>query len=266
MHQRPASRPRLVVGCALVALFTMLALRGPASGASDQALPPDAARAVLPPAPLPSLAAPMPSVPLPLPSIPIALPSSPIALPSVDAVSPLPSASLPLPTPPVPSVPVPSVPVPSVPVPSVPVPSLSPLPSASLPVPTGTASPYAASTSEPTGTSGPEGASLVSAATAPALGRPDGPVDGRRRGAGVVNDRRPPTTVGRGGPEEPESASPAWTVPALAFGVPLMLVVVAVVAQLVGGAAVLGAARRMLSRLPGPAPRWMRGASDASEG
>jgi hypothetical protein len=55
-------------------------------------------------------------------------------------------------------------------------------------------------------------------------------------------------------------------VPALAFGVPLLLVVGAILAQLAGGAAVLTVARRALSRIPGPAPRWTRGASDPADG
>jgi hypothetical protein len=74
-----------------------------------------------------------------------------------------------------------------------------------------------------------------------------------------------------------ESAIPSVSLPlpsaslplpsvSLPFGVPLLLVVGAVLAQLAGGAAVLGVARRMLSRFPGPTPRWTRGASDASQG
>ena len=260
MHRRPASRPRLLVGAALVALLTMVVVRAPASGASDQAVPPDAAaRAVVPPDPLPSLPAPMPSVPLPLPSVNVPLPSINVASPLPSASLPLPSASLPLPS----ISPLPTVPLPSA---SLPLPSVSPLPSASLPVPTASASPNAASPSEPRSTSGPEGAVPVSSATTPAPPTPEGPVDGLSRGGGVGDDRRAAAGAGRAGRVEREPASPSWLVPALAFGVPLLLMVGAVVAQLVGGAAVLGVARRVLARHAGPAPRWMRGASDTADG
>jgi hypothetical protein len=259
MHRRPASRLRLLVGGALVALLTMVVVRAPTSGASDQPVPPDAAaRAVVPPGPLPSLAAPMPSVPLPLPSVNVPLPSINVASPLPSASLPLPSASLPLPS----ISPLPSVPLPSA---SLPLPSVSQLPSASLLVPTPSASPNAAPTSEPRGTSDPD-ASPVSTATTPAPPPPDRPLDALSRGGGVGDDRRAPTGAGRAGPVEREPASPSWLVPALAFGVPLLLVVGAVVAQLVGGAAVLGVARRVLSRHSAPAPRWMCGASDNADG
>jgi hypothetical protein len=68
--------------------------------------------------------------------------------------------------------------------------------------------------------------------------------------------------VADGATEQP----PSWLVPSLAFGVPLVLLAGAVLVQVAGGVAVLGAARRMFSHVPVPTPRWMRGASEPDGG
>jgi hypothetical protein len=243
MRGMPAAALRFLVGGALVVVFTVALVRGPASGTIAAAVDADSGpQALILPSPLPSLELPLPSVPLPLPSV--SLP-----LPPIDLASPLPSVSLPLP--------------------SVPLPSASlPLPSVSLPVPTASASPSAPPTPGPTAaTTSPGATSSVSPSGTPAPATPVGSPERSARDGGAGDDRRPPTGAGRAGVVgHPQAAPPSWLVPSLAFGVPLLLLVGAVLAQLAGGVAVLGIARRMLSRFPGPTPRWMRGASDAGDG
>lgn len=246
MHRRPDARLRLLVAGALVALLTLALVRGTASGAHTVAADRGAAaQALLPPSPLPSLLLPLPSVNVPLPSI--------------DLGSPLPSGSLPLP-----SVPEPSVPQPSV---SVPLPSLSPLPSVSLPIPSASVEPPGSQPPSIAAATRPGGASAVTSTPTPSPSdRAGSPVGSARGGGGVGDDRRPSSGAGRAGALDPSADRPSWLVPSLAFGVPLLLAVGAVLTQLAGGAAVLGVARRVMSRIPGPTPRWMRGASDADGG
>jgi hypothetical protein len=243
MRGMPAAALRFLVGGALVVVFTVALVRGPASGTIAAAVDADSGpQALILPSPLPSLELPLPSVPLPLPSV--SLPPPPI-----DLASPLPSVSLPLP--------------------SVPPPSVSlPLPSVSLPVPTASASPSAPPTPGPTAaTTSPGGTSSVSLTGTLAPATPVASPEKSARDGGAGGDRRPPTGAGRAGVVgHRQAAPPSWLVPSLAFGVPLLLLVGAVLAQLAGGVAVLGIARRMLSRFPGPTPRWMRGASDGGDG
>jgi hypothetical protein len=206
------------------------------------------------------LPSPLPSLPVPLPSLPVPLPSLP--LPSVS--QPLPSVSLPLPSvsQPLPSV---SLPLPSVsqalPSVSVPLPSLSPPSTASA----GTS---AAPASTAAGARAVGSAPVpVDASDAVASASEDASGDPSRDDRGVAGDRRPPPGAGRVAAPAPQPGGAAsWLVPSLAFGVPLLLVIGVVLAQVLGGAAVLGLARRVLSRFPGPMPRWVRGVSDAGDG
>lgn len=245
-----SSALRLLLGTALVVLLALALVREPASG--SDAGPHDRDRDVgelILPSPLPSIEVPVPSVPLPLPLVSM-------DLRSIDLDSPLPSVSLPLPSVPMPSV---SLPVPSVPLPSVPLPSSSDG-STARPTP-------GVSGTTPTPTAAAE--SLGSFVSPPGASTSASPGETERsvQGAGAGSDGLPPSGAGRIGPLAASSSElPAWLVPSLAFGVPLLLLVGAVLAQLAGGAAVLGVARRMLSRFPGPTPRWMRGPSDVADG
>jgi hypothetical protein len=233
------SRLGTTAASVLVVLVTLVLVRAPASGA------PSGLRPLVLPSALPSLPVPLPSLPvpsLPLPSLP--LPSVSIPLPSVSL--PLPSASVPLP-----SV---SQPLPSV---SLPLPSLSQVQTASAPASREPGSD--ASDSDPVG-------SAVASADA-SVSRSASASTDESSGRGRSGDQRPPTAGKRAASAEASTAeSPSWLVPSLAFGVPLVLVIGALIAQLLGGAAVLGVTRRVLSRFPGPMPRWMRGASDPADG
>ena len=229
---------RLVAGSGLVALFAVGLVRGPASGASAAASSESAVRALVLPSPLPSIDIPLPSLPLP----------------SIGPGSLLPSASLP---------------VPSLPLPSIPIPSLSPLPSVPLPStgtpPPGSSAPKVTPTSGQTGAAIPSAGSRSGEPTASVSPTPGNALMRSAPDGGAVIDRMAPSTVGLGGSvKDPVPQASSWLVPSLAFGVPALLVVAAVLAQLVSGAAVLGVARRTLSRFPGPMPHWIRGASDAA--
>ena len=170
----------------------------------------------LPPLPLLSLVPTLP--PLPLPTAP-----------------PLPS--LPLPSVPVPSVPVPSVPVPSVPLPTPPLPSL-PLPS--LPASTGGPAPSGAV---------PSGSAVGPSSPGPLLDPGSSAVAGASAGAGgAPGSAQEPTTGDQGG-------SPfSFALPLLIAGIPLVIILLIVIAQVAGGAVWLPVIRRWLNRRLTPDP------------
>jgi hypothetical protein len=220
-RSRTWARPLWLSG-GLAAGSLVLTLLGGAHVAGAGPLP----LITLPPLPLLSLVPTLPPVPLlslvpTLPTLP--LPTAP----------PLPS--LPLPSVPVPSVPVPSIPVPSVPVPTPPVPSL-PLPSLPAatngPAPSG-AAPSGSALGSP-GLSVQPGSSALAGPSAAAGGAP-----------GSVDD---PTSGDQGG-------SPfSFALPLLIAGIPLVIILLIVIAQVAGGAVWLPVIRRWLNRRLTPDP------------
>lgn len=174
--------------------------------------------------PLPSASLP---VPLPSASLPVPLPSAslPVPLPST-SVPPLPSASVPLPTPSLP-LPPPSPSLPSVSVPPLPGTSLPPLPSGSL---GGLPSLSPLSSVSP----GPEatGEADTDATDQPGAGTGGADSDGGLGSAfQALNDF---LEIG---------------LPAVAIGIPLLLALGVLGAQLVGGASLMPVVRRTLGSL-----------------
>jgi hypothetical protein len=220
----------------LVAALGIALQRVPASAAS------------VPPAHGLLLVGPLPSIELPLPSIGLASALPSISLPTLPASPPLPTPSLPLP-----SVSL-RLPTPSLVVSSLPV----------GPTPTGPA--VSSTATHPGAAARSQAASAQSSATPSRRSRLEG---GSSPGSTVGDVVGSPTPDVNGGPSRGPSdgrLQPEWIVPSLIFGVPVLIAIVAVLAQLVGGATIVRVARQRLSRLPGPMPHWMRGASDAPDG
>jgi hypothetical protein len=206
------SDPGLTIGMATTVLGLLLLLATPASAAD------------------------------PLPSLPVALPSLP--LPS----DPLPTVPVPTPTLPLPSVPLPTLPVPT--------PTL-PVPTPTLPVATPTLS---LPTSTPRPTSSPQPS--VAMSPNPSQSRSPSPVpsivgvgpDGSTTNLGVPVVGQP--VVASGVPEEPLSptivdrGSPfdSFVVPGLILGVPAIIILAILAAQLAVGAAWMPVIRRWLNR------------------
>ena len=181
-----------------------------------------------------SAAAVGPSLPV-LPTL-APLPSLPIA-----TILPLPSASLPIAT---------RSPLPSASLPTV---TLPPLPSASLP--TATTRPRPSVTPGPTAAPSPAATAVAapaSTSTAPSRVIPaTGSVGSRPAGTGlIVSDVSPerPVTVTVAAAHA-GAGQLAWLVPGLVLGLPGVLLLVIVAAQLLGGAAFLGLTRRTLGGL-----------------
>lgn len=236
MSRSTALALRLLLGVVLVAAFGHGLVRHPASAAEVPPVP-----GFVPMSPLPSIELPLPSISLPLPSIGLASPLPSIALPTPSVSLPVPSVSLPAPT---------VSPV---------LPSLSPTRSPGASAGASRAADRS-SAPQPNATSDPSSA---------APDRNPDHVAGRAAGTASDTPGRSPALAEVGGPSTGRSGGavqPEWLVPVLAFGVPALLVAAAVLAQVVGGATIVGVARRKLSRLPGPMPRWMREATDAQDG
>lgn len=212
-------------------------------GAVFAAARPAVAAGLLPEASLP---VDVPSLPVELPSV--ALPDPTVVVPTLPPTPhptprPTPRPTLPpLPTlPPVPSLPLPSLPTPSLPTPSFPTPSV---PAPSLPTP-----------SLPTPTQSPRGSSSPSPAAASATSLPGagGPIGSGTTAseAGPEDDAsgRSPVPADPGQPSD-VAAGPldGIVLPGLLIGVPAVLVIAAVIAQLAVGAAWLPVIRRWLHR------------------
>jgi len=168
----------------------------------------------------------------PLPS----LPSVPVPTPTVRPPTPLPTLpSLPLPTP------LPTLPSLPVPTPTLPTPSL-PIPTPTLPVPTPT----------PSGPLGsPSSVPNPSASASDAGGSPSVVPGGLTSGGSPA----PGSSVDPGfGVVSSGGFLPDFLVPALALGVPFLLLLAVVLAHVVGGAAWLPVIRHVLgsNRLPRP--------------
>ena len=230
---------RLVIWSALVFGSGTMAARLVAADA--RAATPYAGSALTMPIPLPPVQV-LPSIDLPVPSVDSPLPSVDVPLPSIDVGTPLPSIS-----------PLPSLPVPSLPLPSVALPSVSlPLPSVASPTPA------AQPTLAPARSSDERSGGVT----------PTNPASGSRPRSDDVfeGDASSASISGRGsGSNQRVLTLPSWLVPSLAFGVPLAFLMGFLLTQLSLGAGLLGVARRVLSRAPAT-PRWMRGASDVSDG
>jgi hypothetical protein len=206
---------------------------------------------------LPSLPVDVPSLPIDLPSVPVPIPTIVPTLPPPPTLPPLPTImptlrplpSVPLPTlPPVPTLPpLPSLPTPSLPTPSVPLPSL---PTPSLPTPS---LPGSSGSPTQTPTTGTAGASPTPSPTP----LPGGGGPARFLGEPVTFGSAPPTAAARPSPalvadhtpsDDAPSRVDAIILPGLLIGVPAILVIAALIAQLAVGAAWLPVIRRWLHR------------------
>jgi len=185
----------------------------------------------------------LPSLPVDVPSLPIDLPSVPVPIPTIVPTLPPPPTLPPVPTlPPLPSLPTPSLPTPSVPLPSLPTPSL---PTPSLPGSSGSPT--------QTPTTGTAGASPTPSPTP----LPGGGGPARFLGEPVTFGSAPPTAAARPSPalvadhtpsDDAPSRVDAIILPGLLIGVPAILVIAALIAQLAVGAAWLPVIRRWLHR------------------
>ena len=226
-----ASRRRLTrrargrsAAVAVASVFAILLVGQPAWGAIPS-LPP-----------VPSLA--VPTVPLPtLPPLPLSTPTlAPTpTLPPVPTLPPLPTLS-PLPTLPLPTL----LPTPSLPLPSI-LPTASPRPTAS-----------AVTTASPGPTSSPRSSDQAATASpGPTLGGSPGPSLGDGAAVGIplagTLPSQAPTSSGGGDPYDSVDQGPSpldFLVPGIVAGVPILIIVIIVIVQLVGGAAWLPMVRR----------------------
>jgi hypothetical protein len=207
------SDPGFTIGMATTVLGLLLLLATPTS-AADLALP--------------SLPVPLPSLPvptLPLPTLPLPTATVP-PLPTL----PLPTPTLPLPTPTLPPLPTLPIPTPTLPV-STPT------------LPIATATPRQTASAQPTPSATPSPATSIVGAGAIGSGTPVGPVVGQPVSAsGVPGGPLTPTIVDRGSPFD------SFVVPGLIVGVPLIIVLGILAAQLAVGAAWVPVIRRWLNR------------------
>ena len=215
------SDPGLTIGMVTTVLGLLLLLATPAS-AADLPLPSS-------PVGLPSLAVPT----LPLPTLPISTPKLP---------TPAPVATLPLPTPTLPPLPTLPVPTPTLPVPTPTLPVATPTLPLSTPTLRPTASPQASPSTKPSRSPSPTpsivGGGPLGSATA--LG---GPVKGQPVVAsGVPEGPGSPTVVDRGSPFD------SFVVPGLIVGVPTIIILGILAAQLAVGAAWMPVIKRWLNR------------------
>jgi hypothetical protein len=229
MHPRRRRGGRLGLTVAACALGALMGLAGPVAGVG--------------PLPDPSLPAVLPSLPVPtLPPLPVATPKlpTPPPLPVPTPTLPPPPTLPPLPTLPLPTLPVPTptltVPTPTLPIPTptlpIPTPSLA-LPSAS-PTPSSNPSPVASAASGgPLASAGSSGAPVV----AGPLGGSAGPDVAASAGPGEGTS---PTFGGQG--------FGSLVLPGLLIGVPTIIVLGILAAQLAVGAAWLPVIRRWLNR------------------
>jgi hypothetical protein len=199
------------------------------------------------------LATPASAADLPLPSLPVALPSLPV--PTLPLPTPVPTATLPpLPTlpAPTPTLPLPTLTLPPPPTLPVPTPSL-PVPTPTLPVATPTL-PLSTPTPRPTASAQPSPSTTPSPSPSPApslvgggpVGSPTtigAPVVGQPVVASGVPERPgTPTVVDRGSPFD------SFVVPGLIVGVPAIIILGILLAQLAVGAAWMPVIKRWLNR------------------
>jgi hypothetical protein len=217
---QPSARRGPRAAGALLSGFVLVVLGGGAARAVDP-LP-----SVSPPVQLPSLpSVPLPTVPLPTPTLRLPTPTLPLPTPTLPLPTPLPTLpSLPLPTPTLP-----------------PTPSL-PIPTPTLPIPTPTPSgPAGSPSSVPSSSASPSDAGESPSVAPGGLTSGGSPVPGSSvdPGFGVTSS---------GG------FLPDFLVPALALGVPFLLLAAVVLAHVMGGAAWLPVIHRVLgsNRLPRP--------------
>jgi hypothetical protein len=234
MRPRRRRAGRLWLTVAACALGALAGLAGPVAGVGP-----------LPDASLPEV---LPSLPIPtLPPLPVATPKPPTPPPL-----PVPTPTLPPPPtlPPLPTVPLPTVPLPTLPVPTptlpVPTPTL-PIPTPTLPIPTPSLTLPSASPSpsaNPSALASPAGGGPLASA-----GAPSGPV-----GAGPIGGSAGPDVAASADPGE--GTSPTFggvgfgslVLPGLLIGVPTIIVLGILAAQLAVGAAWLPVIRRWLNR------------------
>jgi hypothetical protein len=221
-----------------------------AAGPSLPLLPTLAPPSLLPGVTLP----PLPSLPvstlLPLPSasLPIAtiLPVPSASLP-IATILPLPSASLPLATrSPLPSASLPTVTSAPLPSPSLPIATATPRSLTPMPRPSPAPSPFATAEVAPASTPVPP--SPVPARVIPVTSS----VGTRPASTGlIVSEVSPerPVTVAVAATTRVAAAQLAWLVPGLVLGLPGVLLMAIVTAQILGAAAFLGLTRRTLGGL-----------------
>jgi hypothetical protein len=221
MHPRRRRAARLGLTVAACALGALMGLAGPVAGVG----------------PLPD-----PSLPEVLPSLPVpTLPPPPIATPKLPTPPPLPLSTptlTPLPTIPLPTVPLPTLPVPT-PTLTVPTPTL-PIPAPTLALPSASSSPSPNPSALASGASGGPLAS-AGASGAPVGAGPIGGSSGPDVGASAdPGEGTSPTFGGQG--------LGSLVLPGLLIGVPTIIVLGMVAAQLAVGAAWLPVIRRWLNR------------------
>ena len=211
-------------------------------------LPPLPSLPVITLPPLPSASLPIATIlPLPSVSLPIAtiLPLPSASLP-IATILPMPSASLPVATRfPLPSASLPTVTSSPLPTASLPIATATPRPLTTVPRPTPAPSPFATAAVAPAST--PVPASPVPARVIPVTSS----VEPRPAGTGlIVSEVSPerPVTVAVGATHV-GAAQLAWLVPGLVLGLPGVLLMAIVAAQVLGAAAFLGLTRRTLGGL-----------------
>jgi hypothetical protein len=233
MRPRRRRGGRLGLTVATCALGALMGLAGPVAGVG--------------PLPDPSLLEVLPSLPIPtLPPLPIATPKLPTPPPlPVPTPTPPPPTLPPLPTVPLPTLPLPTLPVPTptltLPTPTLPIPTPTlPIPTPSLVLPSASPSPASNPSALPsTASGGPLGSA----------GASGGPV-----GAGPVGGSAGPDVAASADPGE--GTSPTFggqgfgslVLPGLLIGVPTIIVLGILAAQLAVGAAWLPVIRRWLNR------------------
>jgi hypothetical protein len=168
----------------------------------------------------------------PLPSLPVALPSLPVRTLA------LPTPTLPT-LPPLPTLPVPTptlhIPTPTLPVATPTLPLSTPTPR-----PTATAQPSPSTTPSPSRSAAPSIAGGGPVGSATAIGAPV--VGGPVVASGVPEGPGSPTVVDRGSPFD------SFVIPGLIVGVPIIIILGILAAQLAVGAAWMPVIRRWLNR------------------
>jgi hypothetical protein len=229
------SDPGLTIGMATTVLGLLLLLATPASAAD---LPMPALPVALPSLPVPTL--PLPTLPVVTPKPPTAPPppTLPVATPKLPSLPPLPTLPVPTPTLPVPTPTLP-VPTPTLPLatPTLPLPTSTPR---ATPRPQPSVAPSRSPSPSPSPSALPSipGAGPIRSATT--LG---GPVVGQPVVAsGVPEVPLSPTIVDRGSPFD------SFVIPGLILGVPAIIILAILAAQLAVGAAWMPVIRRWLNR------------------
>jgi hypothetical protein len=197
-------------------------------------------------------------VPTPAPT-PVPTPRpTPVPTPRpTPAPTPRPTLPLPLPTLPLPTLPLPTLPLPSVSIPPLPFATPTPTPGSTL---APGATPTATPSSSATASTGPASNPLPGASDDPSStvrpGDPADPTGSPTTGAGTASNDDGGFTVGRGGLGSIDALVDVdlagfggiieWAVPALVLSVPGLLLLLAVLAQAVGGLLWLPFVRRSM--------------------